>query len=217
MLAFSNDIAGTIRTTCFHEGNAVCAGDWRAIFSSKGSGREAWRRPEARADVVYIDPPYTADHYSRFYHLLEVVTDYDYPALEVRRNRVTKGRYPVGERRHHSAFCRRETVEGEFRDVLRSCSRAGAAAVVSYSRESGLLLRHYREDLGLSSEQALARFRGLALESYGDVEILERPLQHSGQGDSNIDITELLLVCRKPRKASEAAEAGGARAGRSRA
>ena len=30
-------------------------------------------------DLIYIDPPYTNAHYSRFYHILETLVDYDYP------------------------------------------------------------------------------------------------------------------------------------------
>ncbi|MBI3724534.1 DNA adenine methylase, partial [bacterium] len=161
-IAFSKEIAAIVADTRFHEGNAVFSGDWRALFRPTGRGAQAFREREARADVVYIDPPYTSDNYSRFYHLLEVVSDYDYPPLDVRRGAATKGRYPSRERRHQSAFCRRATVESELRDLLETCARAGAAAVVSYSRESGLLLRRYREDDGLSGARALERFQDLA-------------------------------------------------------
>jgi 16S rRNA G966 N2-methylase RsmD len=198
LVSFSNALVETVREIEHQPGNAVFRGDWRRLFRDGGARDEAWAAPEARADVVYIDPPYTSDNYSRFYHLLEVVTDYDYPPLDVRAGKATKGRYPEIERRHQSAFCRRAKVEGELHSLLGACARAGAAAVVSYSRESGLLLRKYREDEGLSERASLERFQDLARASYGKVELRERRLAHSGQGDSNRVVTELLLLCRDP-------------------
>jgi adenine-specific DNA-methyltransferase len=32
--------------------------------------------------IVYADPPYSKDHYSRYYHVLETLTLYDYPTAE---------------------------------------------------------------------------------------------------------------------------------------
>lgn len=36
---------------------------------------------EVKADVVYIDPPYSSRQYSRFYHVLETITKWDMPEL----------------------------------------------------------------------------------------------------------------------------------------
>jgi len=190
-LSFSRAIEETRAEVEPRLGNAALSGDWRRLFP--------WRGPGAAPSVVYVDPPYTADNYSRFYHLLEVVSDYDYPPLDVRAGKVTKGRYPSVERRLQSAFCRRGTVEEETRDLLGACAGAGAAVVFSYSRESGLLLRKWREDEGLSDAAALERFLGLFRERWRRVELHEKPVLHSGQGDSNVGVTELLVVGKGPR------------------
>lgn len=195
--SFSREIRATISAIEHRPGNAVLASDWRALFLPDGHGERAWAVPEARADVVYLDPPYTSDNYSRFYHLLEVLADYDYPRLDG-----SKGRYPEAPLRHQSAFCRRRTVERELSAFLDACARARAAAVVSYAEESGLLLRHWREDRGLSAPEALDRFRGLARARYGKVELGTRRVLHSGQGRLNEPATELLLVCREPKSSS---------------
>jgi adenine-specific DNA methylase len=202
--AFSRDIATTVRAIAHRPRNVVVSGDWRELFTETGTGRDAWTIPEARADVVYLDPPYTGDNYSRFYHLLEVIADYDYPSLDVRRGRVMKGRYPARDRRHQSAFCRRSSVGRELEDLFAACARAGAACVVSYAEESGLLLRRWREDEGMSGDAALRRFIDLARSVYGDVELRTRRILHSGQGRLNEPATELLLVCRKPDPAAAA-------------
>lgn len=73
--------------------------EWQnAIRSFKPLGSGKWRRhnktfrsdaipllqqlyrEKQKPSVVYADPPYTYDHYSRFYHLYESLVRYDYPA-----------------------------------------------------------------------------------------------------------------------------------------
>jgi hypothetical protein len=197
MLAYSKAIQETALDVRYPEENAVVSRDWRGLFSAAG-----WIGPGEAPAAVYIDPPYTSDNYSRFYHLLEVLNDYDYPPLDLHRGSATKGRYPARDRRHQSAFCRRATVERELQDLLEACARAGANAVLSYSRESGLLLRRYREDEGLGDAAAVERFLGLARSVYRDVTLEEKTLHHSGQGDSNRVVTEMLVLCERPRAAA---------------
>ena len=36
---------------------------------------------DAPVGVAYLDPPYSPVHYSRFYHVLEELVDYDYPPV----------------------------------------------------------------------------------------------------------------------------------------
>ena len=140
--------------------------------------------------------PTTSDKYSRFYHALEVLTRYDYPVLQKAGR--TKGRYPELGSRHRSAFCVKRRVEDEFRALARATAERGAALVLSYGEENGLLLKRYRE-AGDTPAQALRRFTDLAGEAYADVRLHRQSLMHSGQGDSNHQITELLLVARQPR------------------
>lgn len=199
LAAYSREIAATCAATRYHPGNAVLSEDWRAVL-----GR---RWGEVQAQVIYADPPYTADHYSRFYHALEVLTRYDYPALKMVGGRPTKGRYPALAARHQSGFCVRRKVEAELSDLVRLTAERGAALVLSYGEENGLLLRVWR-DAGCSRAEALGRFQRLAAGAFQDVTLIRRPLLHSGQGDSNHTITELLLVARRPRSARARARRG---------
>lgn len=192
MEGFSTEIAHTVAATPQPAGtagrNAVCTGDWREAYAN-------WDR--VGADVVYADPPYTSDNYSRFYHALEVLTRYDYPVLEVIRGHTTKGRYPVRAARHQSAFCFKRGVEAEFEALFTETAKRGAGLVLSYGEENGLLFKAWR-GRGDSRARALSRFAELARRSYRDVEIRKHSLLHSGQGDSNRTITELLLVAKGP-------------------
>jgi adenine-specific DNA methylase len=146
----------------------------------------------ARLDVVYADPPYTADHYSRFYHVLETLVRYDYPWLARRGGELLKGRYPVAGRRHQSPFSHASTVADAFRSVCRFAASRGAALVWSYARTNGLLVR---EVLGGD----MGRFRALLGEHYGRVHVDEVPLFHSGAGSRNHAASELIVTCTEPR------------------
>lgn len=199
LAAYSREIAATCAATRYRPGNAVLSEDWRRVLGPR------WG--DVQADVVYADPPYTADHYSRFYHALEVLTRYDYPVLKTVDGRLTKGRYPALGARHRSGFCVRRQVEAEVTDLVRLTAARGAALVLSYGEENGLLLRAWRE-AGCSAPEALRRLERLAAASYGDVSLERRPLLHSGQGDSNHTVTELLLVARRPRSARRRARRG---------
>ncbi|MDE0961054.1 MAG: DNA adenine methylase [Planctomycetota bacterium] len=147
---------------------------------------------DEEVDLVYLDPPYTADNYSRFYHVLETLVAYDYPELESRGGSLTKGRYPKQEIRFRSDFCSSVRVEGAFRRVAHACKERNSRLLISYSTDTGLLTNRWAKQ---GEQQPERRFRELLLEYYGHVEIREKLLMHSGQGDSNRSVRELLLLC----------------------
>jgi len=79
-----------------------------------------------QARVVYLDPPYSQGHYSRFYHLVETLTLYDYPDIAY------KGRYRTD--RHQSPFAHKEKVNNAIGKVCEIAREGGAILVSSYSR-----------------------------------------------------------------------------------
>ena len=184
------------RSIPHREGNRAFAGEFASFVSPREEGG-GLRFPD-RVDCVYLDPPYTADHYSRFYHVLEVLTRFDYPELKRdRHGAVLRGRYPAHGYRFQSGFCRRHAVEGEFARVIAAAAASGAKLVISYASPSGLLLEEYaRRHPG---EDPVARFESLCRRSYRRVETRRKDLLHSGQGDSAKRIEELLVICARPR------------------
>lgn len=80
--------------------------------------------------VVYADPPYTDDQYSRFYHLLETVVLYDYPDVS------GKGIYRGG--RLSSQFSLASKVVEAFSSLIGLTADLDAALVISYPA-NGLL------------------------------------------------------------------------------
>ncbi len=150
-------------------------------------------------DAVYADPPYTADNYSRFYHVLEELARYRYPRLKRTAQGLTKGRYPEQQLRFRSGFCSRPRVEAEWRRLIAASADSGANLLASYASPSGLLLKTYHSK-GLDEEAALARFQDLFRERYSSVSMRLRDLEHSGQGDGFLGVQEILMIATGAKK-----------------
>lgn len=88
------------------------------------------RLSDVRPAVVYADPPYTDDQYSRYYHLWETLVLYDYPSSS------GKGCYRPD--RFHTPFARKSQVIGALDDLAAASSALGAELVLSYPA-NGLL------------------------------------------------------------------------------
>lgn len=80
--------------------------------------------------VIYADPPYTDDQYSRYYHLLETLFLYDYPKTS------SKGRYRTG--RFQTAFSQRSRAIDAVDQFAAAVAATGADLLLSYP-DNGLL------------------------------------------------------------------------------
>jgi len=78
-----------------------------------------------QARIIYLDPPYSQGHYSRFYHLLETLVLYDYPEVE------HLGRYRKD--RHQSVFAHKSKVGPAVGQICEVARDAGTLLVISYS------------------------------------------------------------------------------------
>ncbi|UXN65834.1 DNA adenine methylase [Phyllobacterium sp. A18/5-2] len=74
--------------------------------------------------IIYADPPYTNDQYSRYYHVLENVVCYDYPNVS------GKGEYRSD--RFVSDFSLSKAVSGAFERLIAGAARLNAALMISY-------------------------------------------------------------------------------------
>ena len=83
-----------------------------------------------RPAIVYADPPYTSDQYSRYYHLLDTAVLYDYPASS------GKGQYR-GDR-FTSKFSLKTKVRKEFEELIEKAAKIRSSLIVSYP-SNGLL------------------------------------------------------------------------------
>jgi adenine-specific DNA-methyltransferase len=106
-------------------------GAGRLVAATWGSDHMLAGWAAERADVVYVDPPYTPVHYGRYYHVLETIARGDRPESVgtpgVRRDAVT------------SDWSRRGTAEAALRRVVDAVcdapGRRASAIVMSYSTD----------------------------------------------------------------------------------
>jgi len=79
-----------------------------------------------KKDLVFIDPPYSGVHYSRFYHVLESITRGSTGEVS------GVGRYPAAERRPRSRY----SVTSESRDalsnLLETIAKRGAKVILTF-------------------------------------------------------------------------------------
>lgn len=86
--------------------------------------------------VIYADPPYTRDHYSRFYHVLETMCLGDVPNVSTTRIRsdseiLSRGMYRKD--RHQSPFCIKSQAPKAFEQLFASVKDIGVPLALSYS------------------------------------------------------------------------------------
>lgn len=130
--------------------------------------------------VVYADPPYFKEHYSRYYHVLDTFYLYDYPELTYnpRIGQITTGRYR--ENRIVSQFGKKAEAKLAFKMLLEQCRKKRMDVVISYANTSLVS----KEDILTIGEN-----NGFKCS------LLEKNLLHSGQGQPrNRTVTEYLFI-----------------------
>jgi adenine-specific DNA methylase len=151
---------------------------------------------ENKIDCFYADPPYTIDHYSRFYHVLETIAKYDNPELAVMNKKGNKeimnGLYRVD--RHQSDFCVPSLVKGAFEKLFAGCRKHDAPLILSYSPYDNLNNERPR----LMTQKELF---DLALKYYSKVSIhkvedhIHRKLHSNKNNVQDIKTSEIFMVC----------------------
>jgi adenine-specific DNA-methyltransferase len=92
------------------------------------------QRVPVKPAVIYADPPYKQDQYSRYYHLLETLVLYDYP-------RVTgKARYRAN--RPASVFSSKSKSHRGIEALAALSSSLGADFILSYPEDGIAAIRH---------------------------------------------------------------------------
>ncbi len=106
---------------------AIEYGDFRDLLS---------RLPE-RVGAIYADPPYTRDHYSRFYHVLETIALGDLPGVSNAPGSNLPSRGLYRRDRHQSPFSIRTQVAGAFDSLFSLARKQSSSVVLSYSPQGG--------------------------------------------------------------------------------
>jgi adenine-specific DNA-methyltransferase len=139
------------------------------------------RGADEKPAVIYADPPYTDDQYSRYYHVLETLFLYDYPITEA------KGRYRKD--RFQSSFSVKSRTYNAFEQLISASAALGSDLVLSYP-VNGIL-----RTLGHDPRECLRRH-------YQRVEICsELHHQHStfgaSKGAARAEVTEVIYWARQ--------------------
>ncbi len=118
--------------------------------------------------TVYADPPYTREHYSRFYHVLETLAIGDDPGLSL----VTQGGMRVASRglyrvdRHQSPFGIVSKAPTAFASMFETIAAKSLGLVLSYSPVP-------ENEKPRARTVALQTLVDLASEHFSDVRVLE--------------------------------------------
>lgn len=146
--------------------------------------------------TIYADPPYTRDHYSRFYHVLETIALRDTPKISTvtihGSTHVSNGIYRVD--RHQSPFCIKSKALDAFQKMFKIASASNRNMLLSYSPYDETKKSHPRV---VTMQQLMS----LAKEYYNDVETLSAgSFKHNKLNSTEhlLDASEeaeLLIVC----------------------
>lgn len=148
--------------------------------------------------VIYADPPYTRDHYSRYYHVLETMCLRDNPAISqvMKDGNLVPSRGAYREGRHQSDFCIRSTAPTAFESLFRVAREHDLPLVLSYSP-------HEADDGTHPRVVSMSQIIELANQHYNRVEICavdgvkHNQLNRNGLKLKTRDQAEIILKCHR--------------------
>ena len=159
--------------------------------------KDALKNLDDDVRVVYADPPYTRDHYSRFYHGLETLSLRDYPRISKTKiggkERLSRGLYR--EERVQSDFCIRLKAPQAFEELFKLVAEKDRILILSYSPYDKSKGAHPRVvEIELLEEMAKLYFNSVEIRSIGKFSHskLNRTDLHLDAEDS----AEVLIICR---------------------
>ena len=80
-------------------------------------------------DAVFVDPPYSAVQYSRFYHVLETIARGACDRVE------GVGRYPIPEERPNSSYSRKGLAKEAMKELLEILSEKGCTVILTFPKK----------------------------------------------------------------------------------
>lgn len=147
---------------------------------------------ELRPSLLYADPPYTAQQYSRFYHILEVTADYKVPELQLVKGKVTSGLYNVN--RYKSPFSSKSGAPQAFKSLAHTAKECGASLAISYSASS-------ERSTGNSRMITLTELEKICASYFGKkINVIElghayRPFNSDDHNNAHRNDPEILIIC----------------------
>jgi len=151
----------------------------------------------SKIDIFYADPPYTRDHYSRYYHVLETICLRDNPKISTVKmhGQISLSRGIYREERHQSPFCIKSQATFAFDELFEYVSKHEAPLLLSYSPFAKESNNHPRV-LGVDVIEELAKKHFNSVEIFSIGEFSHSKLNHSEKNLETVSEAEILIVCK---------------------
>lgn len=146
---------------------------------------------ENNIKLIYADPPYTDMQYSRYYHLLNVAYNYDYPKPTISRGNYTKGLYTEG--RNQSELSKKSTAKVKLKELIEYCNKNEITLILSYAYPKDKIIQK-TDRYTLSIEDLV----NMAKDSFGPrkIQIEKENYKHANhRNSSSKEVIEYLIVC----------------------
>jgi adenine-specific DNA methylase len=170
---------------------------WRFLNTIiKGDFMDCLKMLPDNVKTVYADPPYTRDHYSRFYHVLETIALDDMPEISTvtihGSTHVSNGIYRKD--RHQSPFCIKSKAPKAFENMFKIVSASNRNLLLSYSPYDESKSSHPRV-------VTISQLISLASEYFDNVDVVSaghfshNKLNSTEHFLESSDEAEILIVC----------------------
>ena len=148
-----------------------------------------------KVTVIYADPPYTDMQYSRYYHLLNTVVEYNYPEPTVNGGKFTKGLYL--NNRFQSQLSKKSTCLNSILKLISFCKKNNKTLAISFAYpqdREGQRTDRYVMDIDDLIEACVEQF------GQDKVHVKNVQYEHSNNRNSKTKkVLEYLIICERER------------------
>lgn len=143
-------------------------------------------------DFIYADPPYTDMQYSRYYHLLNVVSAYNYLKPSINNGNYTKGLYVEG--RYQSKLSKKSSCLQEFSKLIKFTQETRKNIAISFAYPIDIDKQktdRYVMDINGIINSCKNEFKSK------NVKVISQNYQHSNNRNSEQKkVLEYLIICK---------------------
>lgn len=176
----------------FNSDEFVCCDNDNMIFNT--NFETLLENPDMEpVSVIYADPPYTDMQYSRYYHLLNTVVQYDYPDLTENNGQYTKGLYL--DNRFQSQLSKKSTCLSSMELLIKYSAEHGITLAISFAYPVDT--EHQKTDrYVMDIADLISSCRKFYPEE--NVHVEEKQYKHSNNRNSESKkVLEYLIICER--------------------
>lgn len=142
--------------------------------------------------LIYADPPYTDMQYSRYYHLLNIVSKYDYPKPTLIKNVYTKGLYTEG--RSQSLLSQKRYCLEHFSNLINFSKKYNKNLAISFAYPNDPILQK-TDRYVMSIEEIVRECTKVFKEK--NVNVVSTKYNHSNNRNTQTKkVLEYLILCK---------------------